>query len=52
MKVSHVDEDMVEPSNTVSVNLIGVLKPYLGLNLINPGLVDPYYLDSQEVKFL
>ena len=37
MQVSHVDKNMVQQSSTVPIsNLKGVLKPYFGLDLIDP----------------
>ena len=37
MQVSHVEKNMVKQSSTIpNVNLNGGLKPYLGLDLMDP----------------
>ena len=40
MQVSHVEKNMVKQSSTVPNEQSGVLKPYPGLDLIDPSLVD------------
>ena len=51
MKVSHVEKNNVEQSSTVIiVNLQGVFKPSLGLDLIDPLKSSPAWHEAQKAS--
>ena len=54
MQVYHVNKNMVEQSSTVDcslLNLEGVLKPYLGLDLIDPRSSSDLFKKPNKERF-